>query len=152
MNPEAPISIERLRRDDFSLAGYRRLRILLWPDCAEVCDVEVERIIANPRWAVFLARDERDEVIGFLETNLREYADGAETSPVGYLEGLYVEANYRQRGIARSLIEKGEQWARSQGCTEIASDCLIDNDVSFQVHTRMGYREVERQIIFLKRL
>ena len=146
-----PISIERLEAGS-SLADYRRLRIMLWPECEPDCSREMQNILADSRWVVFLARNEQGEVIGFLEVNLREYVDGAETSPVGYLEGLYVVASYRQRGIARALVEEGERWARSRGCSEIASDCLIDNHVSFEVHKQMGYQEVERKICFLKRL
>jgi aminoglycoside 6'-N-acetyltransferase I len=152
MSLDVPVSIEQARPGDSSLAEYRRLRIQLWPACEPDCATEIEKTLADSRWAVFLARDGNGGVVGFLETNLREYADGAETSPVGYLEGLYVEPAHRQRGIARALIETGERWARARGCTEIASDCLIDNEISFEVHKRMGYQEVERQICFLKRL
>ena len=92
-------------------------------------------------------------MIGFLEVHLRDYAEGAESSsPVGYLEGLYVDSEYRRQGIGGALVRAGEQWAWSQGCTEIASDAQIDNAVSIELHRRMGYAEVERQVCFLKRL
>jgi len=116
-----------------------------------VCEQECIEILGNPRWAVFIVRVD-DGVVGFLEVFLREYAEGAESSPVGYLEGLYVSADYRRKGFGAALVRAGEQWAAAQGCTEIASDAQIDNAISIELHRRMGYGEVERQVCFLKRL
>ncbi len=100
-----------------------------------VCEREAVEILGNSRWAVFVAR----------------LNAGAETSPVGYLEGLYICADYRRQGIGAALVGAGEQWAWSRGCSEIASDAEIGNAASIEMHQRMGYREVERQVCFLKR-
>ena len=116
-----------------------------------LCESEAAEIVANPRWAVLVARLESGAVVGFLEVNLRDYAEGAESSPVGYLEGLYVSSEYRRQGIGAALVRAGEQWAWSRGCSEIASDAQIDNTVSIEMHKSLGYREIERQVCFLKK-
>jgi aminoglycoside 6'-N-acetyltransferase I len=108
-------------------------------------------ILADSRWGVFVARIDTGAVVGFLEVRLRDYAEGAESSPVGYLEGLYIAAEYRRQGIGAALLRAGEQWAWSRGCSEITSDAQIDNAISIELHKRMGYSEVERQVCFLKR-
>lgn len=147
-------SIEQVSLNTDAFAAYCRLRNQLWPMGDEVCEREAVEILGDSRWAVFVARLDDGAVIGFLEVHLRDYAEGAESSSsqVGYLEGLYIDSEYRRQGIGGALVRAGEQWAWSQGCTEIASDAQIDNAVSIELHRRMGYAEVERQVCFLKRL
>jgi aminoglycoside 6'-N-acetyltransferase I len=114
---------------------------------------EVEKILADREdWAVFVACIDGHGCVGFLEVWLREYAEGASSSPVGYLEGWFVEPEFRCKGIGRSLVIAGEEWARLAGCTEMASDSEVDNVGSIRAHQRMGYREVERIVCFLKPL
>ena len=89
---------------------------------------------------------------GFLETGTRNHADGCDASPVGYIEGWYVDADLRQAGWGGRLVEAAEAWARSRGYAEMASDCLLDNDVSLKAHSALGYVEAERLIHFRKTL
>lgn len=145
------VSIEQVQLHPDAFAAYWRLRALLWPMDDAQCEREAIGVVENPRWAVFAARLDGGGVVGFLEVSLRDYAEGAESSPVGFLEGLYVEAEYRRQGLAAALVRAGEQWAWSRGCTEIASDAQIDNAASIEMHGRFGYVEVERQVCFLKR-
>jgi len=90
---------------------------------------------------------------GFLEVDLRSHADGCNPSrPVGYVEGWYVNENYRHRGIGRKLLAAAEDWARSQDCIEMASDTWVDNDVSQHVHEALGYEVVDRCVHYRKTL
>ena len=89
---------------------------------------------------------------GFVEASLRPLADGCRTSPVGYIEGWYVDDDARRQGIGRSLMRAAEEWARGQGCREMASDCLGHNHVSFAAHRKLGYTTPEREITFRKSL
>ena len=89
---------------------------------------------------------------GFVEAGLRKYADGCDTSPVGYIEGWYVDADLREQGIGRALIQAAEAWAIDRGCTEMGSDTWIENVVSYRAHLALGYEEAERLIHFRKRL
>jgi aminoglycoside 6'-N-acetyltransferase I len=88
----------------------------------------------------------------FLETGTRKYAEGCETTPVGYIEGWYVDPDPRRTSWGRALIEAAEDWARSRGYSEIASDCLLENEVSLKAHTSLGYEETERLIHLRKSL
>ncbi|MCR5611334.1 MAG: GNAT family N-acetyltransferase [Clostridiales bacterium] len=82
----------------------------------------------------------------------RDYVEGCETSPVGYLEGVGVKEGFRRRGIARKLVLECEQWAREKGCTEFASDCELKNTASLDFHLGVGFREENRIICFKKSL
>ncbi len=102
--------------------------------------------------AFFLAR-EGEYTVGFAQCQLRhDYVEGTENSPVGYLEGIYVEPSFRGRGIARQLLSAAENWAREQGCNEFASDCELDNRESLAFHLGLGFREANRIICFVKEL
>ena len=91
--------------------------------------------------------------VGFAECQLRrDYVEGAETSPVGYLEGIFVLEGYRQRGYAKELLARCESWAGEKGCSEFASDCELDNDTSFSFHLAVGFEEANRIICFTKKL
>jgi aminoglycoside 6'-N-acetyltransferase I len=87
-----------------------------------------------------------------VEAQLRRYADGCDTSPVGYVEGWFVDSDARRGGIGAQLIAAVESWAISQGCLEMASDTQLQNHVSQAAHARVGYGEVERVIRYRKRL
>lgn len=91
--------------------------------------------------------------IGFAQCQLRrDYVEGTETSPVGYLEGVYVEPAYRKQGCGKSLVKACEDWAKSKGCTEFASDCELHNSDSLAFHLRSGFTEANRIICFAKKL
>jgi len=89
---------------------------------------------------------------GFVEAGARPYADGCDTSPVGYIEAWFIDPDARRQGLGRALLAAAEDWARAQGYTEMASDALIDNIMSHRAHAAAGYVEVERQIVFRKSL
>jgi aminoglycoside 6'-N-acetyltransferase I len=78
--------------------------------------------------------------------------NGCDTSPVAFLEGIYVRPNWRRRGIARRLCEAVEDWAGAMGCLELASDALLENNASHQMHTELGFEETERVVFYRKPL
>jgi aminoglycoside 6'-N-acetyltransferase I len=143
--------IRPLALDD--VAAWKRMRWKLWPDLSESeTNSDCEDIVSHPeRFAVFIS-EESGIVTGFLDASLRLYADGCSTSPVGYIEGWYVDPQFRGAGVGRALVQAAEEWARSKGCTEMGSDALLGNVDSQRAHLRLGYAEVERLVIFRKSL
>lgn len=93
------------------------------------------------------------ECAGFAQCQLRhDYVEGSSTSPVGYLEGIYVREKFRHNGIAKTLLQNCENWAKASGCTEFASDCLVSNTASQLFHKRVGFEEANRIVCFIKSL
>ena len=129
-----------------------RLSVLLWPenDPAEV-ERAFEELIQHEDAVLFLADDGKP--VGFAQCQLRhDYVEGTDSSPVGYLEGIYVAEGYRNKGCARALLEAREEWAKAKGCTEFASDCELTNDRSLAFHLSVGFEEANRIICFTKQL
>ena len=133
-------------------AEVARLSLQLWPEHdIEEMELEFRELIKMDDAAVFLALE--GEAVGFAQCQLRrDYVEGTESSPVGYLEGLFVTESCRKRGYARALLAACQDWARARGCTEFASDCELTNSESFAFHLRMGFLEANRIICFTKRL
>ena len=129
------------------------LALRLWPDHdREEMRGEMTEIRAKDDAAFFLAW-EGDAPVGFAQCQLRhDYVEGTETSPVGYLEGIYVDGDHRHRGIAKALLAACESWAKTKGCREFASDCELENTASLRFHLDMGFTEANRIICFTKRI
>ncbi|GAB4488051.1 MAG: hypothetical protein OHK0031_11990 [Anaerolineales bacterium] len=132
---------------------WLRMRLALWPHHSpQELLPEMEKFLAE-RWSpVFVAQRPDGRLGGFVEGSLRAYADGCESSPVGYIEGWYVDEDLRRQGVGRALIAALEAWAREQGCAEMASDTWLDNDISRAAHLALGYQESEKLIHFCKTL
>ncbi len=91
--------------------------------------------------------------VGFAQCGLRrDYVEGTGTSPVGYLEGIFVLEEYRLRGYAKELLSRCEEWAKEKHCSEFASDCELENDDSLKFHIAAGFEEANRIICFRKKL
>ena len=133
-------------------AEVARLSLLLWPEHdIEEMELEFRELIQMDDAAVFLVLE--GEAVGFAQCQLRrDYVEGTESSPVGYLEGIFVARPCRNRGYARALLAACQDWARARGCTEFASDCELTNSESLAFHLRMGFLEANRIICFTKRL
>jgi aminoglycoside 6'-N-acetyltransferase I len=136
-----------------------RLRHALWPESsAEDHANELALILAGKAPGtlpaiIFVAESSDARLLGFLEAGLRSHADGCNTShPVGYVEGWYVVESNRRLGIGAALVRIAEDWARAQGCTEMASDTQIENLLSQQAHAALGFQIAERSILYRKRL
>ncbi|MBQ7954882.1 MAG: GNAT family N-acetyltransferase [Lachnospiraceae bacterium] len=113
---------------------------------------EFKEMIEEAEGVVFLAKVD-GQAAGFAQCQLRhDYVEGTDSSPVGYLEGIFVQEEYRGCGIAKHLLQECEKWAVKQGCTEFASDCELTNSESLKFHMSMGFEEANRIICFTKRL
>ena len=132
------------------LAG---LAIQMWEnhDPAELA--EEFRDLAEKEDAACFIRYADDRPVAFAQCQLRyDYVEGTDSSPVGYLEGIFVSEEYRKNGFAAELLEECEKWAKDKGCTEFASDCELGNESSLKFHLSVGFEEANRLICFRKEL
>ena len=129
------------------------MAIRMWEDnTIESLSHEFEEIITNEEAVVFLSMAQ-NQPIGFAQCSLRhDYVEGTDSSPVGYLEGIFVKPEYRRQGHAKELVKKCEEWAEAMGCSEFASDCELTNHESLAFHLGMGFTEANRIICFTKRI
>lgn len=135
------------------------MRHSLWPDAtaAEHARDVMPLLTGKPAGtlpAVVLVAEQQDgPIVGFIEVGLRSHADGCDPShAVGFVEGWYVAASHRGRKIGARLLQEAEEWARTQGCDEMASDTWVDNLDSQRVHEALGFEVVDRCVNYRKHL
>jgi len=142
--------IRPARKEDLDLLTELALQLWTKHDFQELHN-ELSAMMAEGA-AFFLAFDDVN-AIGFAQCQLRrDYVEGTSTSPVGYLEGIYVKPEARRKGWAKALLAGCEAWAKQQGCQEFASDCELTNQDSFHFHIGLGFAEANRIICFTKPL
>jgi len=137
--------------DESRLDALARLGCKLWPENdKKAMREEFRELLASDRDAVFVA-DLDGQTVGFVHVSLRtDYVEGAASSPVGFVEGLYVDETFRRGGIARALITACEKWAKSRGCRELGSDTGLDDVPGQLFHLKAGFREARRLVAYIK--
>ncbi|HMS41203.1 MAG TPA: GNAT family N-acetyltransferase [Pyrinomonadaceae bacterium] len=139
---------------DNDINEWFRLRKFLWDEStdaehkAEMLDIYEH----TDSQLVLVAQLEDGRLVGFLEASIRPFVEDCHSDHVGYLEGWFVEENYRRFGIGRQLVKAAEKWARSKGCGEMASDAEVGNESSLRAHLNLGYEETSRLVHLRKEL
>ena len=136
-----------------TLADWAALRFALWPEEGLIEEAADWLATADTNQRNLVARVDDGTVIGFAEATIRhDYVNGTSSSPVVFLEGIFVAPDYRRQGTAAVLVDAIARWGREQGCSEFASDALIDNVDSHAFHRAIGFAEQERVVCFSKQL
>jgi len=140
--------------EEKDISEWFRLRKLLWDESSddehkrEMLDIYEHK----ETQLVLVAEISDGKLVGFLEASIRPFVEDCHTDHVGYLEGWFVESEYRKHGIGRKLVKAAEGWARSKGCEEMASDSEIGNNLSLMAHLNLGYEETSRLVHLRKDL
>lgn len=148
---DAKVAILKLTAPQDARDGaWLAMRLALWPDASAAEHLAGMADALARGHHVRIARKATDEVaIGFVEASLRrDYVNGTSTSPVAFLEGLYVVPEHRRHGVARSLVQAVVHWAVAQECRELASDSLLANPAAHAAHRALGFEETERVVYF----
>ena len=144
------IVIRRVSSEDHR--AWFDMRQGIWPEAPEdYLRYDMDDILSSDKDAVFMAIAD-GTAAGMIEARLRDYCEGCETSPVGYIEAWFVYPQFRGSGIAAGLARAAEDWAREKGCSEMGSDTWLDNEASIRAHLKLGYAEAERLVHFVKQL
>ena len=136
------------------IASWAIMRNKLWPDSEENHMKELKDFFSGDGTYIdeTFVIEEKGELVGFIEINIRNYAEGSMLSRVPYVEGWYIEPSHQNRGYGKALMEAAECWAKKKGFSELASDAEVENKISIQAHKNLGFKEVDRIVCFLKKI
>jgi aminoglycoside 6'-N-acetyltransferase I len=132
-------------------ACWADMRCALWPDHsrdAHLSDID-GMLDSEHSWA-FVIQAADGAPAGFAELALRPYANGCDSRPVPFLEGIWIEPSFRRHGLGAQLVQHIAQFIKARGYRELASDALIDNQASLDAHRAWGFSEMERVVCFRK--
>ena len=130
------------------------MRTAFWPESSADHSVDIDRFFMQPddSLGTFVAEIESGSLCGLLEAGTRPDAEGCVSSPVGYIEGWWVDPEYREKGVGAALVAAAENWARNRGLSEMASDTDLCNALGQNAHRALGYTETQRIVCFRKLL
>ena len=135
------------------LDGLCKLAFMLWPSHTLGALMDEFKLELLARDSAFFVVVIQEKAIGFAQVSIRtDYVEGTQSTPVGYLEGIFMERAYRGNGYARKLVEVAEAWAWTRGCTEFASDCVFENKTSISFHQKVGFKECAKIVAFSKKI
>lgn len=146
------MKIAEVKQKDF--ADWVMLGKEFWPRHSEA-DIkkDFKRMLGSKKEQSFLCRNERGYAIGFINLAIRtDYVEGSKTSPVGYLEGIYVKKAYRNQGVAKMLFGAAQKWFVKKKVSEIGSDAMASNKVSQKFHKSLGFKKGETLVHFIKKI
>lgn len=126
--------------------GWLLMRKKLWPDCSSEEHKEEIRAALDDaeNLPVFVAEQIDGNLVGFLEASIHRNEPHSITERVLYIEGWFVEAGFRKQQVGKRLMAFAEAWGKKNGFTEIFSDATLENHISHQAHTNLGFHEVGR--------
>lgn len=138
---------------DAADSGWLALRAQLWPEESESAQLRAMADALARAHCVRLAVTAAGVAVAFVEAAVRrDYVNGTASSPVAFLEGIYVAPAWRRRGIARALLGEVIAWAQAERLSELASDALLQNEAAHAAHRALGFEETERVVYFRRSL
>ncbi len=140
-----------ISEDNFN--EWLSIGIALWPHAKKSLKKEFLAELKSGKHKHFLAQNKDGEYLGFINLSLRsDYVQGSSSSPVGYVEGIYVKPKYRKQGVAKELVQEAEKWAKKQGCTELGSDCYLNNTDSQKFHKNLGFKKAGVIVHYIRKI
>jgi aminoglycoside 6'-N-acetyltransferase I len=146
-----PVIVRPLTAADH--AAWHAMRVALYGEAAPGAHAaellaEIDMMLARDDWAAFAVEASDGALVGLIELFERNSAQSCTTSPVAYVEGLWVAEGWRRTGMARRLVDAGIAWARARRRSEMASDVQLSNLISQAVHEHLGFEETERLVTY----
>jgi aminoglycoside 6'-N-acetyltransferase I len=148
---KAAYEIRRMTNAD--LPHWAAMRSALWPEDSEAGHrAAITSLLAREDAWAFLAASATGAPLGFAELAIRPYANGCDSAPVPFLEGIWVRADVRRQGIGTGMLAYMTSFLLEHGFREVGSDTPIANLPSQAAHRAWGFSETERVVYFRKLL
>ena len=119
---------------------------------AEFHEKEMKQIFDSSDWFCYFLINEDKKILGLAELSSRNIVDGCLSSPVAYLEGLYLKKECRGMGLGRKAIEIIKNWCKEKGFTELGMDTELTNLEAQKFFKTVGLQETYRIVQFRARI
>lgn len=124
------------RLEEFGPPPWRNAPQMLATDIQVLSEALLNK---SPEIVIFIAEDDQGVALGFihLQTGKDYYYHEAH----GHIANIIVAPIGEGRGVGRVLMEKGEEWARSQGFRWLTLSVFAQNLRARELYQRLGYGE-----------
>ena len=82
------------------------------------------------------------QTVGFISGELREGSPTFRQKTWASVDDIFVEPDYRNRGMGRALLKSVEAWARERGADGISLQVAAANGRGRKFYGELGFREV----------
>lgn len=94
----------------------------------------------NKNNVIFIALED-SKIVGYIYVKLNIPDKGPELEIEAFIDGLFVEKEYRNRKIATNLIIEAKKWAISKKAKYISLNVLSQNDVARNLYYKLGLED-----------
>lgn len=112
---------------------------------------ELLEIISDDNRPIFVATDEKDDVMGYcfcvlMEQPKKEYMVQFKTI---YIDDLCVDKAYRGRRVGTALFDFVKKYAKNLGCYDITLNVWEGNECAQRFYNKLGMRVKETNMEFI---
>lgn len=153
--------IRKARKEDLEsieklLVQVNNLHVKLRPDIFIANAVKYDEkafveLISNESTPVFVAVDEKDNVLGHMFCSLRDYKQVAvyKDFKTLFINDLCVDETTRGQGVGKALYEFAIGYARENGCYDITLNVWEGNKSARAFYEKMGMFPKETQMEYV---
>jgi len=105
-----------------------------------------EKIHNNKNNCLFMAKDNDNLAIGYIFWKIITNDNGPYKNHIALIDGLYVNEEYRHKGIATNLINECKKWAKETGATIIELNVMSENINAINLYQNIGFKELEKKM------
>lgn len=100
---------------------------------------DIKKLIFSNDAEVIVAVD-GTKIVGSAYVKIKKAAPYLKHENYAYLGFMFVEPEYRGRGINRMIIEELHTWTKSRNLTEVRLEVYNDNDSALRAYEKAGFK------------
>ena len=105
-----------------------------------------ENIYANKNNCLLTVKEENNTTIGYAFCKITTSDNGPYISHIALVDGLYVNEEYRNQGIATKLIEECKTWAINTGAKMLEINVMVENTNAINLYEKIGFKDLEKKM------
>jgi ribosomal protein S18 acetylase RimI-like enzyme len=98
--------------------------------------------LAGSSHSFLFVAESGDRTVGFISGELREGSPAFRQKTWASVDDVYVERDYRNLGVGRSLLQSVEAWAKEKGAHGISLQVAAANKRGRKFYEELGFREI----------
>jgi len=107
----------------------------------EIFYYSIEEFISDPK-SELLVIDFNNQIIGCGYAQIRQAKPYQKHEFFGYLGFMFIDPEFRGKGLNNLLIDRLKKWVLSQGITEVRLEVYHDNEAAVNAYKKAGFKPI----------
>jgi GNAT superfamily N-acetyltransferase len=104
--------------------------------------------VANSGYSFLFVAASGDRTVGFISGELRQGSPTFLPKTWASVDDVFVEPEYRNRGMGRALLQSVKSWAQEKGADGISLQVAAANSRGRKFYEELGFREISVYQVF----